>query len=241
MTAIALIIAGGHGNRMGQDLPKQFLSIDDKPVISYTLEAFQRHPDIDGIAVVCIQGWEAAVRAFAHQSNITKLMGICTGGRNGNESIENGINMLRDLGASPDSLVLVHDAVRPLVSADVISDCIAVAREKGNATAVIPAAEALLTTQDQKTSTGLIDRSIVKRTQTPQAFPLRTLLDMHAKAHERGITDPVASCTLAIDLGMRVYFSRGSEKNIKLTTIEDIDIFKALLHTHRAQWLKDRR
>lgn len=240
MTTIALIIAGGHGNRMGQDLPKQFLSIDDKPVISYTLEAFQRHPGIDGIAVVCIQGWEAAVRAFAHQSNITKLMGICTGGKNGNESIENGINMLRDLSVSPDSLVLVHDAVRPLVSADVISDCIAIAQEKGNATAVIPTAEALLTTQDQKTSTGLVDRSIVKRTQTPQAFPLQTLLDMHAQAHERGITDPVASCTLAIDLGMRVYFSRGSEKNIKLTTIEDIDIFKALLHTHRAPWLKDR-
>ena len=140
----------------------------------------------------------------------------------------------------PDTLVLVHDGVRPLVSQDIISDCIRVAREKGNATTIIPTAEALLQTDDQATSTKVIDRSITKRTQTPQGFTLGTLLDMHRKAAERGIDDPVASCTLAIDLGMRVYFSKGSEKNIKLTTLDDIDIFKALLHTRRAKWLKDR-
>lgn len=239
MTTIALIIAGGRGNRMGQDLPKQFLSIDDKPVIAYTMEAFQRHPQIDGIAVVCIAGWEEAVRAFANQSNITKLVGICRGGKNGNESIGNGLALLAK-SYGPDTLVLVHDGVRPLVSQDIISDCIRVAREKGNATTIIPTAEALLQTDDQATSTKVIDRSITKRTQTPQGFTLGTLLDMHRKAAERGIDDPVASCTLAIDLGMRVYFSKGSEKNIKLTTLDDIDIFKALLHTRRAKWLKDR-
>ncbi|MCI1902288.1 MAG: 2-C-methyl-D-erythritol 4-phosphate cytidylyltransferase [Bifidobacteriaceae bacterium] len=240
MANLALIIAGGRGNRMGQDLPKQFLSVEDKPIIAYTLEAFQNHPEIDGIGVVCIPGWETVMEAYANQFNITKLVGICAGGANGNESIGNGLDMLESKFSDKD-LVFVHDAVRPMVSEEVISDCIHVTQEKGNAITIIPTAEALLGTTDQETSLSVIDRSTTKRTQTPQGFVIGDLQKMHKEAAQRGITDPVASCTLAIELGIPVNFSQGSEKNIKLTTVEDIDIFKALLHAKRSEWLKSSR
>jgi 2-C-methyl-D-erythritol 4-phosphate cytidylyltransferase len=124
------------------------------------------------------------------------------------------------------------------VSKEVIRDSIDVARQKGNAVAITPINEALLTTSDQKTSSKIIDRDTTKKTQTPHTFPLGTLLDMHRKAKIQGITDTVASCTLAIELGMKVNFSRGSEKNFKVTTPEDIEIFKALLNAQKSNWMK---
>lgn len=239
MANIALIIAGGTGNRMGQDIPKQFLNVEDKPIIIYTLEAFENHPLIDHIAVVCIPGWENVLSAYARQFNITKLVSIVPGGKNGQSSIRNGVEALSEK-YSLDDVILVHDAIRPMVSADIITDCIQTTFEKGNAITCIPSAEALLQTKDRQSSQKVIDRNTIFRTQTPQGFPLGVLSQMHQKALERGITNSVASCTLAIELGKQVYFSHGSEKNIKLTTVEDIDIFKALLEAKRSTWLKDK-
>ena len=147
MSNIALIIAGGAGNRMHQDIPKQFLTVNEKPVIVYTLEAFQEHPEIDAIAVVCIEGWDQVLRAYARQFNITKLEYVVPGGKNGQDSIRNGIMEL-EKHYDPDDIVLIHDAIRPMVSAEIISDNIRVAREKGNAVTVIPCAEAMLQTDD---------------------------------------------------------------------------------------------
>ena len=169
MANVALLIAGGSGNRMGQSVPKQFLTVNERPVIVYTLEAFQKHPEIDAIAVVCISGWETVLQAYANQFNITKLKYIIAGGKNGQDSIRNGVYELEKHFA-PDDIVLIHDAIRPMVSADIISDCIRVTREKGNAITVIPCAEAMLQTQDGLISSGSYPRDRLKRTQTPQGF-----------------------------------------------------------------------
>lgn len=234
---IALIIAGGSGYRMGQDIPKQFLTVNEQPVIIYTLQAFEKHPEIGSIAVVCIEGWESVLQAYANQFNITKLKLIIPGGENGQASIRNGIYEL-EKHYDKDDIVLIHDAIRPMVSAEIISDCIRVAREKGNAVTVIPCAEAMIQTEDGAVSTGSYPRDRLKRTQTPQAFHLGEICNLHRRAFECGITNSVASCTLMIEMGEQVYFSAGSEKNIKLTTVDDIDIFKALLAAKRSDWLK---
>ncbi len=234
---IAVIIAGGKGNRMGQDIPKQFLTINDKPVIIYTLEIFQNHPEIDSIAVVCIKGWETALQSYANQFNITKLKHIIPGGDCGQTSIRNGVFELEKY-YSADDIILIHDAIRPMVSEEIITNCIQTTKEHGCAITCIPCAEAMLQTEDGKTSSASFPRENLKRTQTPQGFKLKDICNLHREAIEKGILNSVASCTLMIELGKKVYFSVGSEKNIKLTTIEDIDIFKSLLATKRSEWLK---
>lgn len=238
MANIALIIAGGSGVRMHQDIPKQFLTINERPVIVYTLEAFQKHAEIDEIAVVCVKGWENFLTAYAKQFNITKLKYIIPGGDNGQSSIRNGVYEL-EKHCNADDVVLIHDAIRPMVTAEIISDCIEKTRQHGCAIATIPCAEAMLETEDGVSSVGSYPRDRLKRTQTPQGFYLGKICDLHRRALEAGITNSVASCTLMIEMGEKVYFSAGSEKNLKITTVEDIDIFKALLLAKRAEWLKD--
>lgn len=234
---IALIIAGGSGQRMHQDIPKQFINVYDKPVIVYTLEAFQSHPEIDVIAVVCIEGWEGFLQAYANQFGITKLGHVIHGGENGQGSIRNGVFELEKFYGA-DDIVLIHDAIRPMVSPEIITDCIHKAQKYGSAIATIPCAEAMMQTVDGVVSTGSYPRGNLKRTQTPQGFPIGKICNLHRRAMEMGITNSVASCTLMIEMGEQVHFSAGSEKNVKLTTVEDIDIFKALLKAKRSEWLK---
>lgn len=234
---IALLIAGGSGQRMGQSIPKQFLNVDDKPIIIYTLEAFQKHPEIDAIYVVCIEGWEEVIRAYCKQFGIAKLEKVVVGGENGQSSIRNGINAIAKK-YGDDDLVLIHDAIRPMVSQEIISDNIAGCKEHGSAITAIPCAEAMLQTEDKVISNSQIDRTKLMRTQTPQTFTLKRIHDAHVEALEKNITNSVASCTLLIELGQELYFADGSEKNIKLTTIDDIEIFKALLNSKKSSWMK---
>ena len=233
MANIALIIAGGSGNRMHMDIPKQFITVYEKPVIIYTLEAFQNHPGIDAIAVACLGGWENILHAYARKYHITKLLYIIPGGKTGQESIRNGLMELEKHYRS-DDMVLIHDAIRPMVSADIISDNIRVAEKFGNAITAIPCAEAMMQTEDGVVSIGSYPRDRLIRTQTPQSFRLGEICDLHRSAQKSGITNSVASCTLMAEMGKQVYFSAGSEKNIKLTTLDDIDIFKALLTVNRS-------
>lgn len=234
---IALLIAGGIGSRMGQEIPKQFINVNDKPVIIYTLEAFQNSDNIDIIAVVCLDGWQHILEVYAKQFNITKLKHIITGGDCGQSSIRNGVFELEKLYDKKD-IVLIHDAIRPMVTEDIINNCIETTRKYGNAITVIPCAEAMLKTNNQISSTESYPRDNLKRTQTPQGFFVGEICDLHREALEKGITNSVASCTLMIELNKKVYFSKGAEKNIKLTTVEDIDIFKALLMSKRSEWLR---
>lgn len=235
---IAMLIAGGKGARMNQDIPKQFLNINDKPVIVYTLQAFQQHPQIDAIIVVCIDGWQEILRAYANQFNITKLKWIVSGGDNGQSSIRNGVFELNKYCEGKD-LVLIHDAIRPNVSQEIISNCIAQSHLNGNAVTVIPCAEAmLLRDAEGNASVEVINRDSLARTQTPQAFTLEKLVWAHEEALKRGITNSVATCTLMIELGEKVHFCSGSEKNVKITTTEDLEIFKALLSAKKDEWIK---
>lgn len=224
---------------MNQDIPKQFLNINDKPVIVYTLEAFQKHPQIDKILVVCLNGWHEILWAYAAQYEIQKLAWVTEAGENGMLSIRNGIMELKKYCKS-DDIVLVHDAIRPNVSQEIISGCIAQCRLKGSAVASIPCAEAMLIRENKEGDSSIqqVNRDTLMRAQTPQAFPLKKLIWAHEEAVKRNIDNSVATCTLMIELGEKVYFSMGSEKNIKITTTDDIEIFKALLMAKKDEWLK---
>ena len=149
---IALIIAGGVGARMGQDIPKQFINVYDKPVIVYTMEAFQKHPNIDGIEVVCLEGWHEVLYAYAKQFGISKLENIVNGGVNGQDSIRNGLQDIATRHHDDDDIVLVHDAIRPMLSQDIISDNIRVCKQYGNAITVVPCTAAMLKTTISATS-----------------------------------------------------------------------------------------
>lgn len=225
---IALILAGGKGQRMHQEIPKQFLNVNDKPVIIYTLEAFQSHPDIDKIDVVCVDGWRDILKAYARQYHIDKLDWVVSGGENGQSSIRNGV-FEAEKRYAPDDIILVHDGIRPMVSHEIISDCIIQCKRHGSAVVATPCNTVALRKTSLEASSEVVPRDQLALTQTPQAFPLKKLADAHRRALERGITNSIASCTLMVELGEQVHFSIGAETNIKLTTPDDLKIFKALL------------
>ena len=236
----ALIIAGGSGNRMGQDIPKQFLHVDDAPIIIHTMRCFQNHPDIQQIAVVCLKGWETVLQSYANQFRITKLKYIFPGGNSGMESIRNGIFGLKEAGCSDEDIILIHDAVRPLLSQDIISSNIAICKAYGYAITGIKCREAILESQDGFISRTSIPRDSLIRTQTPQTFKLKNIISVHEKAQEKNIKDSVASCTLIAEINenIEMHIVPGSEKNTKITTVEDLEILKALMHTTKEGWLK---
>jgi 2-C-methyl-D-erythritol 4-phosphate cytidylyltransferase len=225
---IALIIAGGNGQRMNQEVPKQFLNVRDKPIIVYTLEAFERHPEIHEIGVSCLEGWNQMLAAYAREYNITKLKWICDGGLNGQDSIRSGaLEAERRYGA--EDILLIHDAIRPLVSQEIISDCIVQCQKHGSAVAVLPCNSAALLHLNGQSSQQVVPRWNLAITQTPQGFPVKKLADAHREALEKGITNSVATCTMFVELGQEVFFSVGSEANIKITTQDDMSIFRAML------------
>ena len=237
MKKVAIIIAGGSGQRMGQEIPKQFLNVGEKPIIIYTLERFQKHPHIDGIIVVCIDGWHDMLKAYARQFGISKLVSVVSGGSCGQESIKKGLDEAKKIYDEND-MVLIHDAIRPMVSEDVISDNIAICETLGNATVVAPVTTVVLSKTDETYSTEVVDRDSLLLTQTPQAFILKDILSAHEEAKKKGITNSVASCALYAELGRKVYFSNGDETNIKLTRPGDVQIFKALLRIRKPEWMK---
>ena len=215
------------------------MHVDDCPIIVHTLLAFERHPDIHGIAVVCLDGWQTVLRSYANQFSVTKLKWIFKGGNSGMESIHNGIYGLREEGCQGEDLVLIHDAVRPLLSQDIISSNIAICQKYGYAITGIRCREAILESEDGFSTTKSIPRDKLIRTQTPQTFRLRNIIEAHEEAAVRGIENSVASCTLMAELGGReMHIVPGSEKNIKVTTVEDLEILKALMHTQKDSWLK---
>ncbi len=239
MSNIALIIAGGTGERMHQDIPKQFLSVNDKPIIIYTMEAFQMHPDIDAIYTACLDGWQEILKAYVLQFGITKAKDhIIAGGKNGQDSIRNGIFSIAE-DYLPNDLILIHDAIRPMLSQEIISDNIVKCRKYGNAITVIPCMEAMLRSNNEVESEESILRNSLFRAQTPQTISVKDAVSIHREAISRGITNSVATCTLLLELGKKVYFAKGSELNIKITTREDIKIFKALLATKESSWMKE--
>lgn len=227
---VALIIAGGSGRRMGQEIPKQFIHIDNKPIIIYTLEAFERHPAIDAIEVVCIDGWHDILLAYAKQFHITKLKWITNGGATGQESIRNGVENLKDE-LNDNDIVIIHDGIRPIVDKEVLSDIVVTCSQYGNAVTSLPYNEQIFVKTDEYTTTQYIPRETLRRVQTPQAYKYGLLRDKYREAFEKeiGIYGSSYTNTMMVDLGVTLHFAAGSEKNIKLTTADDLAIFKALL------------
>jgi len=225
---IALLTAAGMGTRMRLDIPKQFLHISGKPVILYTMEAFQRHPQIDAIIVVTLEAWADNIRAYAKDYGITKLKWIVKGGNSGQESIKKGLEELKKHCELSD-VVMVHDGNRPFVSDELISDSLAIYKQYGSAVAAIPCVEAIFRSVDGRNSTDSIPREQLFRTQTPHTYTLEKMLWAHEQAEMLQIENTAATCVLMQQLGEEIHFSKGSEKNVKLTTQDDIEIFKAMI------------
>ncbi len=226
MCNIVLLTAAGTGSRTNQFIPKQFLSIKDKPIIIYTMEQFQNHPEIDKIVVVCLQGWEDCLKCYAKQFNISKLQCIVQGGESGFESIQNGLNAINSFACDED-IVLIHDGNRPGVNHDIISDCIDLSKTTGSAITYIPTTEVVFDIEDKQPK--LLDRDKIIRTQTPHGAKFGYMKSIYAEAKEKGITGSVAFCSLLSELGKEINFIKGSEKNFKITYKEDIEIFKGLI------------
>lgn len=240
----AIILAGGVGHRMGQDIPKQFINVYDKPVIIYTLEGFQKHPMIDSIVVVCIDGWHDVLKAYAKQFGITKLSLIVSGGKTGQESIRNGVYALEGICAD-DDVIIIHDGIRPLVDAEVLTDVILKCREFGNAVTSLPYNEQIfiVSPEDDTTTTQFIPRETIRRVSTPQAYQFGKLLASYRRAfaEEIGIYGSSYTNTMMVELGERLHFAAGSERNIKLTTKDDLELFKAYLYREKTSEFDNRR
>jgi 2-C-methyl-D-erythritol 4-phosphate cytidylyltransferase len=217
---------------MGLDVPKQFALVDDKPVIIYTLEAFETHPSIDSIGVVCIDGWHEILRDYAAMWGITKLDWVISGGASAQESIHNGVLHLDGLCQS-DDIVVIHDGIRPLVEKAVISDVLAMCTKYGNGVAALPYNEQIfqLDVEDPYSTVSYIPRDNLRRVATPQAYHYGILSERYREAFEKniGIGPSSYTNTMMVDLGERLYFATGSDKNIKLTTPDDLSLFRALL------------
>lgn len=236
---IAIIIAGGAGKRMGQDIPKQFINVYDKPVLIYTLESFEKHPNIDAIELVCIDGWHDIVRTYAKQFNITKLKWIVSGGATGQESIRNGVYNLEEK-CKPDDTIIIHDGIRPLVDGTVLTDVIVKCEQYGNAVTSMPYNEQIFVVDDEISTTKYIPRETLRKVSTPQAYKFEKLDKAYHEAYEKeiGIYGSAYTNTMMVELGERLYFAAGSDKNIKLTTKDDLELFKAYLKAEKDNWLK---
>jgi len=236
---IALIIAGGSGSRMGQDIPKQFINVYDKPVLIYTLEGFQNHPQIDSILVVCIDGWHDVVKAYAKQFQIDKLKWVVSGGKTGQESIRNGVFALEGI-CSDNDIIIIHDGIRPLVEKAVLTDVIVKCQQYGNGVTSMPYNEQIFIVDDEISTIQYIPRETLKRVATPQAYKYGKLLWAYKKAFAEGIGIYGSSYTntMMVELGERLYFAAGSDKNIKLTTKDDLELFKSYLVSEKDKWIK---
>lgn len=171
MSNIAIIIAAGAGQRMGQDIPKQFINVYDKPILIYTLEGFQNHCQIDKIEVVCLDGWHDILWAYAKQFNISKLKWVVSGGKTAQESIRNGVFYLEDK-CNQDDIIIIHDGIRPLVDDIVVTDVILTAKKYGNGITSLPYNEQIFVVnkEDEATTKQYIPRETLRRVSTPQAY-----------------------------------------------------------------------
>lgn len=234
---IALIMAGGLGQTLLQDIPKQFLNVYDKPIIIYALEVFQRHPQIDRIVVSCLDGWQEMCKAYARQFGIDKLMKVVTGGPDGQTSAVNGLMEMREW-CREDDLVIIHDAIRPMVTEEIITDCIRVCEKHGCGVAAVQCQEPVVRSSDGVKGIESFERFEMMRIQTPQAYRYKMLLGLYEEAAGKGISGVIHANMILTQLGQEVYFSKGSDKNLKILTLDDLDIFKALWVTEREDWIK---
>ncbi|MBQ8659838.1 MAG: 2-C-methyl-D-erythritol 4-phosphate cytidylyltransferase [Bacilli bacterium] len=227
---IAVILAAGSGDRMNLDIPKQFVNVNGKPVIIYTLEAFEKLPQIDAIEVVCVNGWEDILKDYIKNYNIKKVKWIVAGGNNCQESIRNGLYNLENKINENDN-VIIHDGVRPLLDEEIILDVISKCNLYGNGVSSLPYNEQIFIKDSNKTANEYIPRDKLVRMVTPQAYNFKLIISAYREAFEKsiGIGDTSYANTMMVELGHKLYLAAGSEKNIKLTTKDNLLMFKAML------------
>lgn len=232
MKTYAIIVAGGVGKRVGADIPKQFIKIYDKPILIYTLEDFSKNKNIDNIVIVCIESWIDELEKYLSFYDIKKVLKIVPGGNTVQESIYNGVLSLENVAKSGD-IVIIHDGIRPVVDEQVIEDVISVARKYGAAATSLPYNEQIFLKDNELSTIKYIPRETLMRVSTPQAYEYTSLNKAYKKAFNEkiGIYGSSYTNTMWVELGNRLYFAKGSDKNIKITTKDDIKLFKAFLES----------
>lgn len=232
---IAVIFAGGTGQRMRNTArPKQFLELYGKPIIIYTLEIFQNHPDIDAIIVPCVAGWHDYLREIAEKYGITKLLRVVPGGRTTQESKLNALHALRGVCTECD-IVLMHDAVRPLITPKLIDDNIAAVKAYGSAITVDPFTETGIISEDGQTVSETIERQKLYIAKAPQSFYYGEVLAAHEAAEHMPEATTIDTCTIMTALGKSLHFVPCNGSNIKITRPEDYYIFKAIHDLRESQ------
>lgn len=224
---VAIILAGGVGSRVGADRPKQFIEILGKPVLAYTVEAFQEHPQIDAIEIVCVETHIEFLREMVSQYGLDKVQWIVRGGTDFQHSVMNGVENLRGQIAQ-DDIVLIHYGASPFVSEDIISDGIRVAKEKGNCTSATPCFLLMGANDDNTKSTKWIDRDKIMQLNCPQCFQFGYVDQLYQEAEEKQLLGQVEPHTTSLMylMGRTIYFSKGNQTNIKITTKEDLELFE---------------
>lgn len=218
--------------------PKQFLELNGKPIIVYTLELFDNHPNIDGIVVACLESWIPFLKKMLRKFEIDKVVDVVAGGDSGQQSIYNGLCAAEKYananGGGDDDVVLIHDGVRPLITEQTITDNISTAHEKGNCITCVPATETFVVRQDDG-SLEIPDRDKSLIARAPQTFRLKDIIATHRKAMGEGKTNYIDSCTLMSHYGFRMNTIIGPMENIKITTPTDFFIFRAMVQVHENQ------
>lgn len=233
---IAVIFAGGSGTRMhAKSRPKQFLELNGKPIIIYTLELFDNHRDIDAIVVSCIEEWIPFLEKMIRKFDVTKVAKIVPGGKNGQESIYKGLLAAKEVaGSADDSIVLIHDGVRPLITEETISDNIQKVKEEGSCITCIPTTETFIVAQDDGSyKIPTRDNSFIAR--APQSFYLNDMIEAHQRALQEGKDSFIDSCSLMTYYGKKLGIVFGPVENIKITTPMDFYMFRALVEVHENQ------
>ena len=223
-----IILAGGVGSRMGIDMPKQFLEVRNKPIIVYTIEKKKKNDDIDSILVVCKADWIDHLKSLINKYQLKKVKYIVEGGNCSHDSIRNGVFYLQNI-VDANDYVIIHDAVRPIISDEIINDLIFVAHTKGNSCSSIQCHPPVVIKDDEESAIKDIKRESVMLTASPQMFKFSDLLLNYKKAEEEGKKDFTFTSSLFIYYGNRIFFSKGSTNNIKITKQEDLKMFEALL------------
>lgn len=224
-----LIKAGGKGERMqGIEIPKQFIKVDSIPIIIYTLLEFEKNIQIDGICVSCINGWEEFLRKEANKFNITKLKWIVEGGNTPQKSIDNGLKELSKV-CNDDDIIIIHDAVRPLINQELINKSLENAKEYGASVVTAPCIETMLWSDEGIYCSKTYDRDKLFQSRAPQAYNCKKLLSAYSEAEKRGITNSLSTDELFITLEIPIVQIIGSVHNIKITTLDDIEMFEAII------------
>lgn len=239
MQVDALIFAGGVGRRMGgSSRPKQFLELGGRPIIDYTIARFARHPQVDFIIVVCLKSWIDYLERFLAKQHYPIPIEIVPGGNTGQESIYNGLRYLHKRHQeNEDTVVLVHDGVRPLIDEKTITDCIESACNRGPTATIAPSTETIIACNEDGTVAHVLDRSRCGLARAPQGFKLEELYTAHVRSREDNRGDFIDSVSMMAYYGYPIYTVEGPAENIKVTTPMDYYAFKGYMEARDQQML----